>query len=217
MSRGILLMGESGSGKTTSLRTLDPKTTFIIDCDGKGLPWRGWKKQYSIENKNYYKTDKVSNIEQILKRIDSQDMTHIKVVVIDTLNMIMCNDEMRRMKEKGYDKWTEMAACIWGLLTDIHNLRDDLTVVCVAHAQTDRDDNGFMFTRMKTSGRKLDKLCPESKFTNVLVAKASGGNYVFETHTNNSTAKTPLGCFTENEIPNDMAKVIETLIKYEED
>lgn len=217
MSRGILLMGESGSGKTTSLRTLDPKTTFIIDCDGKGLPWRGWKKQYSTDNKNYYKTDKVSNIEQILRRIDSQDMTHIKVVVIDTLNMIMVNDEMRRMKEKGYDKWADMASCIWGLITDIHNLRDDLTVVCVAHTQTDRDDNGFMFTRMKTSGRKLDKLCPESKFTNVLVAKASGGNYVFETHTNNSTAKTPLGCFTENEIPNDMAKVIETLIKYEED
>ena len=51
MSRGILVMGESGSGKTTSLRTLNPETTFIIECDGKGLSWRGWKNQYAKDKK----------------------------------------------------------------------------------------------------------------------------------------------------------------------
>ena len=49
MANIIGIMGESGSGKTTSMRNLDPKTTYYIDCDKKGLSWRGWKKQYNAE------------------------------------------------------------------------------------------------------------------------------------------------------------------------
>ena len=216
MARSILLMGESGAGKTTSLRNLDPKTTFIVDCDKKGLPWRGWKRQYNTESKNYFMTSKTPAIWEVLNRINGQDLTHIKVVVIDTLNGIMVDDEMARMREKNYDKWADLAASIYSLISDIHLLRDDLTVVCVAHSQTDRDDNGYMFTRMKTSGRKLDKIVPESKFNMVLLAKASDGQYVFETKANHSTAKTPMDMFKEREIPNDMAMVIDTLNKYEE-
>jgi hypothetical protein len=85
----------------------------------------------------------------------------------------------------------------------------------MAHCQTDRDDNGYMFTRMKTSGRKLDKIVVESKFTTVLLAKADNGNYVFETHANHSTTKSPMGCFDEMQIPNDLAAVIAALDKYE--
>lgn len=217
MARSILLMGESGAGKTTSLRNLDPKTTFIVDCDKKGLPWRGWKRQYNTESKNYFMTSKTPAIWEVLNRINGQDLTHIKVVVIDTLNGIMVDDEMARMREKNYDKWADLAASIYSLISDIHLLRDDLTVVCVAHSQTDRDDNGYMFTRMKTSGRKLDKIVPESKFNMVLLAKASDGQYVFETKANHSTAKTPMGLFAEREIPNDMAAVIRALDEYEMD
>ena len=217
MARSILLMGESGAGKTTSLRTLDPKTTVIIDCDKKGLPWRGWKRQYSRENRNYIATSNTASIWEILKKVHGQDLTHVKTVVIDTLNGIMVDDEMARMREKNYDKWADLAASIYSLISDIHHLlRDDLTVVCVAHSQTDRDDNGYLFTRMKTSGRKLDKIVPESKFNVVLLAKASDGQYVFETKANHSTAKTPMDMFKEREIPNDMAMVIDTLNKYEE-
>ena len=217
MARSILLMGESGAGKTTSLRNLDPKTTFIVDCDKKGLPWRGWKRQYSTESKNYFMTSKTPAIWEVLNRINGQDLAHVKVVVIDTLNGIMVDDEMARMREKNYDKWADLAASIYSLISDIHLLRDDLTVVCIAHSQTDRDDNGYMFTRMKTSGRKLDKIVPESKFNMVLLAKASDGQYVFETKANHSTAKTPMGLFAEREIPNDMAAVIRALDKYETD
>jgi hypothetical protein len=210
-------MGESGAGKTTSLRNLDPKTTFIVDCDKKGLPWRGWKRQYNTESKNYFMTSKTPAIWEVLNRINGQDLAHVKVVVIDTLNGIMVDDEMARMREKNYDKWADLAASIYSLISDIHLLRDDLTVVCVAHSQTDRDDNGYMFTRMKTSGRKLDKIVPESKFNMVLLAKASDGQYVFETKANHSTAKTPMGLFAEREVPNDMAAVIRALDEYEMD
>ncbi|MEG6613731.1 AAA family ATPase [Pseudoclostridium thermosuccinogenes] len=208
------MAGESGSGKTTSLRNLDPKNTFIIDADRKGLSWKGWKSQYNSEAKNYIQTSDVDKIRTLLKSINEKAQ-HIKTVVVDTLNTIMVDDEVKRMKEKGYDKWIDLAQCVWELVSEAHLLRDDLTVVFMAHTQTERDDSGYYFTRIKTSGRKLEKICLESKFTTVLIAKCIDGRYIFETRAKNSTAKSPMGCFDEFEIDNDLAKVIQRLEEYE--
>lgn len=216
MARSILILGESGAGKTTSLRTLDPKTTFIFDADKKGENWRGWKKDYNTENKNYIPTSDANVIFTMLKRMNEGDLKHIKVAVIDTLNGVMIDDEFKRMREKSFDKWQDLAASIYRLISDIHDLRDDLTVVCIAHAQTDRDENGYLFTHMKTSGKKLDKIVPESKFTVVLLAKGDNGKYVFETSANHSTAKAPYGMFDTREIPNDTKAVIEAMIAFDE-
>jgi hypothetical protein len=94
-------------------------------------------------------------------------------------------------------------------------LRDDLTVVFVAHTQTERTEDGFVFTKIKTSGKKLDKICLESKFTTVLIAKCIDGEFVFETHSKNSTAKSPMGLFETDTIPNDIKTVIEALEEFE--
>jgi hypothetical protein len=123
---------------------------------------------------------------------------------------------MRRSKEKGYDKWMDLAQCMWNIVDAAYTLRDDLTVVFMAHTQTERDETGYSFTRIKTSGRKLDKICLESKFTTVLLAKCIDGRYVFETHANHSTAKTPLGLYDATTIDNDIAKVIDDLKRFEE-
>jgi hypothetical protein len=151
----------------------------------------------------------------LLKKINEDEKCkHFKTVVIDTLNGLMVADEVRRMKEKGYDKWQDLAQCVWGLLDSLYSLRDDLTVIVLCHSQTQKEDDGYTFTRIKTSGKKLDKLSVETKLTTVLYATANDGKYVFQTHANNSTAKTPLGAFAEDEIENDITKVLEVLKDY---
>lgn len=214
-SKVICVYGNSGGGKSTAMRNLDPKTTFYIDCDKKGLPWKGWRKDYNEKNRNYFATDFVQTVDSLLDKINSQeDLKHIKVVVIDTLNALMVADEIRRMKEKGYDKWIDLAQCVWELLDKLHTLRGDLTIIVICHAQTQKEDDGYTFTRIKTSGKKLDKLEIETKLTTVLYATCKGGRYVFETHANNSTTKTPLGAFEEDEIDNDIVPVLKVLEDY---
>jgi hypothetical protein len=213
MSKVICIAGESGAGKTTSMRNLPPTETFYIDCDKKGLSWKNWREQYNSTNKNYKQTDDARKIMGILQGL-SDKSPQIKYVVVDTINGIMVGDEMRRSKEKGYDKWMDLAQCMWDLVDQAHTYREDLTIIFVAHSQTERDESGFMFTRIKTSGKKIDKICLESKFTTVLLAKAVNGKYVFETHAKNSTTKTPMGAFPEDEIENDIVKVLERLSDY---
>lgn len=215
MAHVICIAGESGTGKTTSMRNLDPETTLYIDCDKKGLSWKGWKTQFNPENKNYLRTDFPQVALQALRKVNEQEnMQHIKVVVIDTINGLMVADEMRRCKEKGYDKWQDLAQSIYDLIDYSLTMRDDVTIVFIAHTQTDHDENGYMFTRIKTSGRKLDKITLESKFSTVLLSKCVDGRYVFETQANLSTAKSPMGAFAEKEIDNDIVTVIAALEEY---
>ncbi|MBO5853143.1 MAG: AAA family ATPase [Bacteroidales bacterium] len=210
----IAIMGESGAGKTTSMEKLDPKTTMYIDCDKKGLSWKGWKQSFNADNKNYVKTDFPQVALQTLKTVNESDKyKHISVVVIDTLNGLMVADEMRRTKEKGYDKWQDLAQSVYELVDYALTVRDDLTVVFTCHTQTERDDSGYSFTRIKTSGRKLDKIALESKFTTVLYAKVVDGKYLFETQARFSTAKSPKGALPE-EMDNDITAVIEALKEY---
>lgn len=213
MSKVICVAGESGSGKTTSCRGLDPASTYYIDADKKGLSWKGWRQQYNTARKNYAATDDPNMVQTILRGV-SETRPEIKTIVIDTLNGVMVGDEMRRVREKGYDKWVDIASFVWNIVDGAYGYRDDLTIIFLCHTQTERDENGYMWTRIKTNGRKLDKIVLESKFTTVLLAKAVNGRYIFETQSNNSTAKTPLGAFESPEIENDITKVLEALAEY---
>lgn len=202
-----MIIGTSGSGKTTSLENLDPKQTFYIDADGKGLSWKGWRKQYNKENKNYFQCDAPEQIFSLMQTIDEKQK-QIKFLVIDTLNGCMVADEMRRAKEKAYDKWMDLAQSVYNIVDYSNKMRDDLTVILIGHTQT--SDDGF--TCMLTNGRKLNKICLESKMTTVLLSRINdNGEYVFETRAKNSTAKTPRGAFDVDEIPNDITLVIDAL------
>lgn len=216
MATTICIMGESGSGKTTSLRNLDPTTTFIVDADGKGLCWKGWKSDYNEAANNYVRCDSQDEIVSIMYDVN-MNAPHIKVFVVDTLNGIMVGEEQRRKDEKGYDKWADLAWHIWGIITSANGLRDDLFIVLTAHSETVTEEDGRRFTHILTNGRKLNKLKPETKIRVVLHSfRTPDGEYVFGVHANDSIAKTPLGLYDDVEtVPNDVAKVIKDLVEYD--
>lgn len=214
MSRLICVMGESGSGKTTSMRTLNPDTTYYIDCDGKGLAWKGWRKQYNAEKKNYCVSRDIPKITDLMVNISTKK-PEVKVIVVDTLNTCMVDKEVKGMKETGYGKWIDLTQFVWDCIETAGKQRDDLTIIFVMHSETVRDDYGYTFTRVKTNGRKLEKLVPESLFGTVLLAKKTDdGKYIFETQAKNSTAKSPMGAFDSFEIDNDMGAVIKALEEF---
>lgn len=214
MSRAICIMGESGSGKTTAMRTLNPEETYYIDCDGKGLSWKGWRNQYNDELKNYFKTDNQSNVLAIMKGI-SDKRPGIKNIVIDTINSIMIADERRRQAEKSYDKWADLAWAVYDIVLLASRLRDDLNIIVLAHTQTETDDTtGERFTRILTNGKKLNKIGLEKYFTTVLLSKKGADGFVLETQSNRSTAKSPMGAFEDIEIPNDMQMILDVLKEF---
>lgn len=230
MAKTICIMGIPGSGKTSSLRNLDPATTLYIDADGKGLSWKGWRNQYSTEQKNYIKT----NYPQIIERwmlwldgkerndkgviVESQNKNGLKykVLVIDTLNGVMIGQEQRDMKLKTYDKWADLANNIWSILELALTLRDDLTVIFTAHTETVSDDNGIVETHIATSGRKLRKMMPESKINTVLLAEVDeDGNHVLVASRQNTTAKEGyIDAFQEKIMPNDITNILQVLGEY---
>lgn len=218
MARVIGCMGESGAGKTTAMRNLPPEQTFYIDCDKKGLNWKGWKNQYSVGNKNYWSSDSFSIVSGLLDKIDKEDQfKHIKYVVIDTINGLMVAEEMRILAMQGGDKrsaWTDLASNGWNIVNKALEMRDDLTVIILAHSETISDENGIIRTRIKTNGRKLEKLVLESKMTTVVWAVRQDGKYKFVLSADGSTCKVPLGAFQNDECDNDIMIVIKALEEY---
>ena len=218
MAKVIGVMGESGSGKTTAMRNLDPKITFYIDCDKKGLNWKGWRKQYSVDNKNYFATDSFSSCKSLMDKVDkSENFKHIKYLVIDTINGMMVAEEMRILAMQGGDKrsaWTDLASNGWDIINKALTLREDLTVIILCHSETISDDNGIVKTRIKTNGRKLEKLVLESKMTTVVWAVRQDGKYKFILSADGSTCKVPLGAFQADECENDIMIVIKALEDY---
>lgn len=189
-----------------------------MDCDKKGLNWKGWRKQYNANNKNYWSSDSFSVISGLLEKINtSKNFQHVKYVVIDTLNGLMVAEEMRIMAMQSGDKrsaWSDLAQNGWNIINQCLTLRDDLTVIILCHSETISDDNGIVKTRIKTNGRKLEKLVLESKMTTVVWAVRQDGKYKFILSADGSTCKVPLGAFQVDECENDIMIVIKALEEY---
>lgn len=216
MAKVIGIMGESGSGKTTSMRNLDPKTTFYFDCDKKGLNWKGWREQYNTDKKNYISTDSFSIVKNLLDRINKPEdaFKNVKTIVIDTLNGMMVAEEMRILAMQSGDKrsaWSDLASNGWEIINKALEMRDELTVIILCHSETISDDNGIIRTRIKTNGRKLEKLVLESKMTTVLWAVRQDNKYKYILSADGTTTKVPLGAYTVDSVDNDIVPVLKTL------
>ena len=226
MAKVIGCMGESGAGKTTAMRNLPPAETFYLDCDKKGLNWKGWRNQYQDIEKGgddpekgfYLCSDIFATVSSALRHINEDErFKRVKYVVIDTINGLMVAEEMKILAMQSGDKrsaWSDLAQNGWSIVNQALELRDDLTVIILAHAETISDDNGIIRTRIKTNGRKLEKLVLESKMTTVVWAVRQDGKYKFILSADGSTCKVPLGAFSVDECENDIMIVIDALKEY---
>lgn len=215
----IQVLGNPGTGKTMGVKTLDAKKTFYINCDKKNMPFKGWKSLYNIENKNYMQTSDPVQIEQLLKAI-SERRKEITVVIIDTVNSIMSDFEMQNAKNKGFDKWTDMAKLIYDLYRLVPELREDMIIFSLAHIDEYQTREFETKQRLKTNGLKLTKLNLEGLTTYTFYTKVERSEnevkYVLETQTNGyNTARTPEGLF-DLTIPNDFNYIVNKVIEYEQ-
>lgn len=194
-----MIIGQSGSGKSTSLRNFGPEDAFVVNVSGKPMPFKN----------NGLKVWKSNNYQMITKAL--ADAPHPSIV-IDDATYLMTDEFMRTSNVKGYDKFTDMANNFYNLVKSASALPDDKIVYFLGHVEIDANGN----EKFKTIGKMLDeKICLEGMFTIVLKTVVQDGKYMFQTQTNgHDTAKSPMGMFTESLIDNDLKVVDDTIRKY---
>jgi hypothetical protein len=227
MAQSILIIAESGSGKSTSGRSLDPKKTFWINIANKPLPFKGWKKNYTLISKdnpkgNMTNASSAAGIMKAIKHVND-NMPHITNLVIDDWQYMSSFEYFDRALEKGYDKFTQIASNLAQVAKMPKDLRDDLYCFFLTHSEESTDINGHRKVKAKTVGKMIDNaLTLEGLFSIVLfgrVKREEDGTvrYGFETQTNGeTTAKSPMDMFEKSFIENDLQYVKDCIIKYEQ-
>lgn len=193
----VMVLGESGTGKSASLRNFAPDEIGVVNVCGKPLPFRS-----KIQT---FKSDNYMAIEKTIKACTK------KTIIIDDCQYLMANEYMRQAKVTGFQKFTEIAQNFWALVHMVINeLPDDVIVYFLGHV--DRDQNGN--EKFKTIGKLLDeKITVEGMFTVVLKTSVQDGRYLFSTRNSGSdTVKTPIGLFEDTYIDNDL-KAVDTAIR----
>lgn len=158
MSNLISIVGNSGSGKSTSLRTLNPSETFIINVASKPLPFKGWRSNYVSWNKdnpggNFINTSDIDTIGKVLQYINAK-REDIKNVVIEDAQYLMAFEAMDRAKEKGFEKFTEIGQKFYSILKAGISMRDDLNVIVSCHAENIGDAMNPVY-KIKTIGKEI--------------------------------------------------------------
>jgi len=222
MANLVLVIGESGAGKTTSMRTLDAQKTFLTAPLNKPLPFKGWKTKYipmSKENGagNYLITE---DHESIIKTVDyvSEKRKEINAIVLDDFQYVTANYFMRNHslpENKGnavFQLYNNIADRVWKIIIAAQFARQDLTIFFLSHSETTETGK----TKIKTIGRLLDeKITLEGMFTVVLESKVVDGKFVFLTQNNGfNTAKAPIGMFSSLQIENDLELVRKAIVEY---
>ena len=225
MAQSVLIIADSGSGKSTSMRTLDPKETFIINIANKPLPFKGWKKNYTLIGKdnpkgNMTSASSASGVMSAMAHVNDK-MPHIKTLIIDDWQYMSSFEYFDRANEKGYDKFTQIAANLAQVAKMPKDMREDLTIFFLTHSEESTDVNGHRKVKAKTIGKMIDNtLTLEGLFSIVLFGRVKKSEdtlmYGFDTVNNGeNTCKTPIGMFEASFIDNDLQLVKDCIVKYE--
>lgn len=200
MAIPVLILGESGTGKSASLRNFEPDDLKVINVANKPLPF-----------KNKFESISTDDYRTIIKELK---LNKKKVAVIDDAQYLMANEFMRRATERGFDKFTEIAQNFWTLVNTVKDLPADQVVYFLAHIERDANGN----EKIKTIGKLLDeKITVEGMFTIVLKTNVTDGVYSFITqNSGHDTVKSPIGMFPSIVIDNDLKYVDEKIRNYYE-
>lgn len=219
-SKLVGIVGATGTGKSTSIKHLDPKETYIINTAKKELPFKGAEKMYNADNKNYKEVDEITEITRLLKTL-SEKAPHIKNVVIEDSNYMMAFRMADKANEVGFQKFTVLAKDMVDLFREARRLRDDLKIFYFTHPETVEDSGEIVGYKMKTSGKMLDNqivlegLFTICLYTHVDEAKDGTASYSFVTNRYKKyPAKSPDGMFTDIKIPNNLQLVVNTIDEY---
>ena len=210
----VLILGESGSGKSTSLRNFEPNEVAVVGVVGKPLPFKATGVKVFNLNKKAKENgvDRYDLLKGVISRANKSD---VNTIVIDDSQYLLAFDSFDKAKSKGFDKFTEMALAFKDLIEYcIDNTNDNKIIYFLHHVETTEQGK----IKIKTIGKMLDnQLTVEGLFTIVILCQASKSVHKFITDSDGtSTAKTPMGMFESTEIDNDLKIVDEAIRKYYE-
>lgn len=226
MANVCLIMGKSGSGKSTSIKGLNPKTTVVINVLKKKLPFKGSNKLYSKEGKNLFNIDDYSQINTYLEGIN-KNADYVKNIIIDDSSYIMRKEYFKTAKQSGFSKYTDMAAHFQSIISTAENMRDNLNIFLIMHCEDVISDNVVIGYKPSTVGKLIDnsynpiEVVPMLLFAAVKYDENKNPIYGFYTHrcldgTIEIPAKSPADMFSEDFIPNDLAIVVKAMEEYYE-
>lgn len=220
MSNFVIVLGDSGTGKSTSIKTLNPTETIIVNVLGKRLPFKGSTADYNSENKNLFKISSWDKVVILLDKINK--LPNIKNVVLDDAIYIMRNEFFDRSLERGYDKYNELADHFRKIVQKCSSLRDDLNIFMMLHTESVESDGGIKSYKASTVGKLLDKMYNPLENVSITLycepkfdenGKPEYGFYTHKLRVDGIEipAKTPDGMFEEDFIPNDLQFVVESM------
>jgi len=219
-SKLIGIVGSTGTGKSTSVKHLNPAETYIINVAKKELPFKGAEALYNTEKKNYKELDDAVEITRLLHVI-SEKAPHIKNIVIEDSNYIMGFNIVSRATEVGFTKFSIMARDMVALFQEARKLRDNLKVFYFTHPETIEEGGEVTGYKIKTAGKLIDNqivlegLLTICLYTYVEENKDGTSTYNFVTNRfKKFPAKSPDGMFTSIKIPNNLQTVVDTIDEY---
>lgn len=224
MANICMLLGKSGTGKSTSIKTLDPKETVVINTLKKRLPFKSSQSMYNAENKNLFQKDDYLEIISLLRNIGEKGLT-IKNIIIDDMIYTMRKEYFKRAKESGYQKYTELAQHFQQIISTCEGLRDDLNVFFVLHSEDVQSDKTTVGYKVSTIGQLVDnqynpvEVVPMVLYSAIKYDDKGNPQYGFYTHrcmegTVEIPAKSPDGMFEQDFIPNDLGMVVKSMNEY---